>query len=132
MKVLGLMTAIVALALNGCVTIETHDPKPGQYSNYRDMMYATMSNFHFKDVPATLETKMVACTVDTMVGAMPADDMARLDAYARGEIKLSDSEKSALDRKMRDQLPKDQWDAAMKRTCPDTMDEVATWRAANG
>jgi uncharacterized protein YceK len=127
-----LALAIAVAVIGGCVTVKMEEPKPGQYANYRDMMYSKMRAFHWKDVPQRLETKMVTCTVDIIVNSLTPEEAARLDAYARAEITMSDSEKAALDRRMRNRLDDATFGREMEKTCPETAAELADFRAKNG
>jgi hypothetical protein len=123
---------IAGLLLGGCVTLKMEEPKPGQYANYRDMMYSKMRAFHWKDVPLNLETTMVTCSVDILVNNMTPVERDRMDAYARGEIKISDAEGSAFERTLRSRVDKVGFDQAMTETCPATAAELAEFRAKNG
>jgi hypothetical protein len=128
----ALAPAVIAIMLAGCVTVKMEEPKPGQYSNYRDMMYSKMGALHWKGVPRDLETKMVTCAVDVLVNNLTPEERERLDDYARAEVKMSQAEVDRLDKEMRSRLDDATFQSEMQRTCPETAAELAAFRAKNG
>jgi hypothetical protein len=78
----------VAAALAGCVQVHVDDPKPGQYSNYREMAYHRMQLVSFKGLPESLNAKLRTCAVDAAWPYYTPKELEALDAYARGEKPL--------------------------------------------
>jgi uncharacterized protein YceK len=120
----------VACLLTGCISIHMDDPKPGQFGNYREMLYRRMEIFQWKDVPATVQAKVRTCAVDSMMPYITPAELEHLDAYARGEAKMSDSEIAQFDRDLQSRMGgKDGGLEAMKRTCPETVKEAEKYKS---
>jgi len=122
----------IVVVVIGSTSAHAEDLKPAKYVNYRDMLYAMVASVGWKGIPEDLQRKMVACTVDVVIEAFTPAELAHLDDYARGDAALTAAEGSALDRKIEDRLGNDGGLSVAKQKCPDTVSQVAAWRAAHG
>lgn len=123
MRRLGAIGAM--LLLSGCFTVTMPQPKPGEYSNYREMAYSQMRVLSFPGLPAKTQAEFRTCAVDTVYPYYTAHEIALLDAYARGEHSLTDSEINDLNREINRRMGgEDAAYAAMVATCPDTIKEL--------
>lgn len=116
---------IAMLLLGGCFTVTMPQPKPGEYSNYREMAYRQMQIFTFSNVPLRTQAEFRTCVVDTVYPYYTPKEVELLDAYARGEHPLSDGELRDLDREVNKRMGGEDgaW-AAMVAKCPETIKEL--------
>jgi hypothetical protein len=122
----------VAAMMAGCVQIHVDEPKPGEFSNYREFAYNRARMMSWRGVPADLQARARICAVDATIPYFTPVEMERLDAYARGEGGMTDADITRMDREIESRIGGETGvEAALQRTCPETVHDLKAWAAEN-
>jgi len=119
------------VVLSACVATPP-PPKPGQYGNYREMALDRANKVFWRGVPEDLQQRAKSCAVDLAVEWLTPGELQKLDAYARGEGGLTESDVQRMDHDVSARMGGSTGvQAKMEQTCPDTVRDIKAWRAAN-
>jgi len=84
---------IAAFIISGCAADSATALERGKYSNYRDLLIDLGAYTKFPpEASYDLRRRYAECSSDFVLSGVAPADLPKLDAYARGELDLSQSE----------------------------------------
>jgi hypothetical protein len=120
-----------AVLLAACVTINVPRVTPGAYPNYREMLVAQLVLLPY-GAPRDLVHKLSVCGADALLDNLTPNEAERLDKYARGEVKISDSELEDIDSDLRKRIGGgDGLERQMRDKCPEVVEEADAYKKAH-
>lgn len=123
-----LAAVAIVIPISGCITIQVPKVTPGNYPNYREMLVAQMEVLPFA-APKDLIRRFSICGADVTVDHLTPAELERLDRFARGELKLADSELKELDSDLRDRIGgEDGLGREMNERCPEVVKEADAYK----
>lgn len=97
----------------------------GRYANYRDRLAARISLAPTVRVPADLQDEINACTVDSLMKTYSAVELDFLDAFSRGDIRVSYREMDELNKLVSARIFSQGGPlASYRQTCPETLAKI--------
>jgi hypothetical protein len=125
------ISLVPALAIAACVTINVPKVTPGAYPNYREMLVAQLEAVPF-NAPREFIHSYGICGADVMADNLTPAELDRLDRYARGELKISDSELKKIDDDLRSRIGgQGGLMSEMRERCPEVVKEAEAYKKAH-
>jgi len=120
------VTAFVLCQLvAGCANSQPYREEPGKYADARTYERIRMQSAYWTGATPALNADIKECLLDTIFAQITPAELARLDAFARGEISMPREEYDGMyDKVMERGGGKAGLTSKMAASCPDTVAEA--------